>query len=60
MREVQFEFGRNGSPPAQADGRLDAPAFHRNGEPIWDAIKDVLAATSGSVLRCRATRPPIE
>ncbi|MCW5690079.1 MAG: DUF938 domain-containing protein [Pseudolabrys sp.] len=50
MREVQFEFGRNGSPPAQADGRLDAPAFHRNGEPIWDAIKDVLAATSGSVL----------
>lgn len=50
MRETQFEFGRNGSPPAAADGKLDAPAFHRNAEPIWEAIKDVLAAHTGSVL----------
>ncbi|MBS0533728.1 MAG: DUF938 domain-containing protein [Proteobacteria bacterium] len=50
MREAQFEFGRNGSTPADADGRLDAPAFHRNAEPIWQAMRDTLARTSGSVL----------
>jgi SAM-dependent methyltransferase len=50
MREAQFEFGKSGSPPAEADGRLDAPAFHRNAEPIWRAIGEVLARSSGSVL----------
>ncbi|MBS0245691.1 MAG: DUF938 domain-containing protein [Proteobacteria bacterium] len=50
MREAQFEFGKNGSPPAEADGRLDAPAFHRNAEPIWNAIGDFLATATGSVL----------
>ncbi len=50
MPEAQFEFGKTGSPPADADGRLDAPAFHRNAEPIWDAIGDVLAVKTGAVL----------
>src|SRR5258706_8504804 len=31
------EFGRGGTPPAEADGRLDAPAFHRNHAPILAA-----------------------
>jgi len=50
MTEPVFEFGKGGLPPAGEDGRLDAPAFHRNAEPIWTAIGDILAAKSGSVL----------
>jgi SAM-dependent methyltransferase len=50
MTEARFEFGKNGSPPAAVDGRLDAPAFHRNAEPIWDAIAEFLAGQTGSVL----------
>ncbi|RDV05077.1 DUF938 domain-containing protein [Undibacter mobilis] len=50
MSEPIFEFGKGGLPPAGEDGRLDAPAFHRNAEPIWDAIGDMLAAKSGAVL----------
>ena len=45
-----FEFGTNGLPPAQGDGRLDAPAFHRNHDAIWQGIKAFLPADSGSVL----------
>ena len=43
------EFGKDGTPPAEA-GRLDAPAFHRNHEPIWQALAPHLAAASGAVL----------
>jgi len=50
MTEPVFEFGTGGLPPAGEDGRLDAPAFHRNAEPIWTAIGDILAAESGAVL----------
>lgn len=50
MTQSAFEFGKNGLPPAGEDGRLDAPAFHRNVEPIWDVIGDILAAKTGSVL----------
>jgi SAM-dependent methyltransferase len=50
MVQPVFEFGRNGLPPAGEDGRLDAPAFHRNAEPIWSAIGDILAGKTGSVL----------
>jgi SAM-dependent methyltransferase len=50
MTELVFEFGKDGLPPAGEDGRLDAPAFHRNVEPIWSAIGGTLAAKSGAVL----------
>ena len=45
-----FEFGTNGLPPPQSDGRLDAPAFHRNCEPIWQAIESLLIGKTGAVL----------
>lgn len=32
------------------DGRLDAPAFHRNCEPIWSVIGPHLATRNGDVL----------
>lgn len=50
MTEPVFEFGTSGLPPAGEDGRLDAPAFHRNVEPIWSAIGGLLAAKTGAVL----------
>src|SRR5262249_3503453 len=47
---VQFvsEFGKTA--PPEADGRLDAPAFHRNHEPIWSAIGGFLTTQSGDLL----------
>jgi SAM-dependent methyltransferase len=44
MAKATFEFGANGTRPPESDGRLDAPAFHRNHEPIWSAIADFLNA----------------
>lgn len=49
MAQFIIDFGKDGG-PAQADGRLDAPAFRRNHEPIWQAISPYLATTSGDVL----------
>jgi SAM-dependent methyltransferase len=43
------EFGRDGR-PAEPDGRLDAPAFHRNHRPIWAVLEQFLAGKSGDVL----------
>jgi SAM-dependent methyltransferase len=43
------EFGKDGG-RAAADGRLDAPAFHRNREPIWAVLEKFLAEKSGDVL----------
>jgi SAM-dependent methyltransferase len=43
------EFGRDGR-PAEPDGRLDAPAFHRNHQPIWAGLERYLAGKSGDVL----------
>ena len=43
------EFGKDGTPSAEA-GRLDAPAFHRNHEPIWQVLAPHLAAARGAVL----------
>jgi SAM-dependent methyltransferase len=43
------EFGRD-SAPAEADGRLDAPAFHRNHAPIWAVLCGFLAGKRGDVL----------
>lgn len=50
MTEPVFEFGKSGLPPAGEDGRLDAPAFHRNVEPIWSAIGGLLSGKTGAVL----------
>jgi len=33
-----------------ADGRLDAPAFHRNCAPIWSVLEPFLTGKSGDVL----------
>jgi SAM-dependent methyltransferase len=44
------EFGKGGTPPAEADGRLDAPAFHRNHAPIWSMLWRVLVGRAGDVL----------
>src|SRR3954447_22802866 len=49
MPDYVVEFGKDAGSPA-ADGRLDAPAFHRNREPIWQVLEPFLAAKSGDVL----------
>ena len=49
MVKFVVEYGRDTEPPA-SDGRLDAPTFHRNHEPIWSAISDFLSAQTGDVL----------
>jgi len=49
VAEYVVEFGKDGRPVA-ADGRLDAAAFHRNHQPIWDVLKGFLAGQSGDVL----------
>jgi SAM-dependent methyltransferase len=41
--------GNVGEPP-QADARLDAPAFHRNHQPIWSVLAPYLRARTGDVL----------
>jgi SAM-dependent methyltransferase len=43
------EFGRDGG-TAEPDGRLDAPAFHRNHQPIWAVLEKFLAGRTGDVL----------
>lgn len=49
MAEYVVEFGKDGR-PVEADGRLDAAAFHRNHEPIWAVLQPFLAGQSGDVL----------
>jgi SAM-dependent methyltransferase len=49
MSKFVVEFGRDSAPPA-ADGRLDAPAFHRNHDAIWSALSLVLGKETGDVL----------
>jgi SAM-dependent methyltransferase len=43
------EFGKDGG-RVEADGRLDAPPFHRNHQPIWAVLQEFLAGKSGDVL----------
>ncbi len=50
MAKFTLEFGTEGLPPPASDGRLDAPAFHRNHEPIWQAISGFLDGKTGPVL----------
>ncbi len=49
MAEYVVEFGKDGR-PVEPDGRLDAPAFHRNHQPIWAVLQRFLAGRSGDVL----------
>jgi SAM-dependent methyltransferase len=50
MSKFTVEFGKDGLPPATADGRLDAPAFHRNHDAIWAAVADFLHEKTGDAL----------
>lgn len=50
MSKFVVEFGTEGLPPAALDGRLDAPAFHRNQEAIGSAIAGFLDGKTGHVL----------
>ena len=49
MAEFVVEFGKDGR-PVEADGRLDAAAFHRNHAPIWAVLEKFLAGKSGDVV----------
>jgi SAM-dependent methyltransferase len=50
MSKFTVEFGKDGLPPATEDGRLDAPAFHRNHDAIWAAVADFLHEKTGDAL----------
>jgi len=49
MAEYVVEFGKDGR-RVEADGRLDAAAFHRNHQPIWAVLQPFLAGKSGDVV----------
>lgn len=49
MAEFVVEFGRDGG-SLEADGRLDAAAFHRNHQAIWAVLRPFLASKSGDVV----------
>jgi SAM-dependent methyltransferase len=49
VADYAVEFGNDGG-RVEADGRLDAPAFHRNHQPIWAVLQKFLAGKSGDVL----------
>jgi hypothetical protein len=49
MAEYVVEFGKDGR-PGEADGRLDAQAFHRNRQPIRAVLQARLTGKSGEVL----------
>ena len=49
MADYVVEFGKDGG-RVEPDGRLDAPAFHRNHQAIWAVLSAFLAGKSGDVL----------
>jgi SAM-dependent methyltransferase len=49
VAEFVVEFGKDGR-PVEPDGRLDAPAFHRNHQAIWAVLQLFLAGKSGDVV----------
>jgi hypothetical protein len=49
MAEYVVEFGKDGR-PVEPDGRLDAPAFHRNHQAIWAVLQEFLAGKFGDVV----------
>ena len=49
MAEFVVEFGKDGR-PVEPDGRLDAAAFHRNHQPIWQVLQRFLLGQAGDVV----------
>jgi hypothetical protein len=49
VAEHRSEFAHAGQ-PVEADGRLDAAAFHRNHAPIWAVLQKFLTGKSGDAL----------
>jgi SAM-dependent methyltransferase len=49
LADYVVEFGKDGR-PVPPDGRLDAPAFHRNHQAIWAVLRQFLAGESGDVV----------
>lgn len=49
MADYVVEFGKDGR-QGEADGRLDAAAFHRNHEAIWQALARFLDGGAGDVV----------
>jgi hypothetical protein len=49
MADYVVEFGKDGR-PVEPDGRLDAPAFHRNHQAIWSVLQKFLEGKSGDVV----------
>ena len=49
MAEYVIEFGKDDR-PVEPDGRLDAPAFHRNHQAIRAVLQRLLAGKSGDVV----------
>ena len=49
MAVYAVEFGKDGR-RVEPDGRLDAPAFHRNHRAIWEVLGKFLAGKSGDVV----------
>jgi hypothetical protein len=49
MAEYVIEFGKDGR-PVEPDGRLDAPAYHRNHEAIRTVLQRFLAGRSGEAV----------
>ena len=49
MAEYVVEFGKDGG-RRETDGRLDAPAFHRNHQAISDVLQRYLAEKSGDAV----------
>jgi hypothetical protein len=49
MADYVVEFGKDGR-PVEPDGRLDAPAFHRNHQAIWSVLQTFLESKSGDVV----------
>ncbi|MCZ6496524.1 MAG: DUF938 domain-containing protein [Alphaproteobacteria bacterium] len=49
MANHRLDSGR-GTPPAPQDGRLDAPAFHRNNGIITAQLRDLLGGRDGDVV----------
>ena len=49
MAEFVVEFGKDGQ-PVEADGRLDAAAFHRNHAAIWAVLQPFFAGRTGDAV----------
>jgi SAM-dependent methyltransferase len=49
MAEYVVQFGQDGR-RVEPDGRLDAPAYHRNVEAIWQVLAPYLDGVSGDVV----------